>query len=76
MAATPPKSKFDNAAEAKAAMLDIITALEAEEDALIKASQDAGDDQQKKIAALMPKVQTLATPVMEKYGVRVHIHQH
>ena len=56
MAATPPKSKFDNAAEAKAAMLDIITALEADED-FIKASQDAGDDQQKKIAALMPKVQ-------------------
>ena len=67
MAAPPPKSKFDDVAEAKAAMLDIIIALEEKEDELLEASKAAGDDQQKKIAALMPKVQMIAAPVMTKY---------
>ena len=67
MAAPPPKNKFDDASEAKAAMLDLISALEGEEDQLLEAAKNAGDDQQKKIAVLMPKVQMIAAPIMTKY---------
>lgn len=68
MSSSPPKKTFTDAAEAKRAMVEVISTLQKNSVELLKASVDAGEDKQKKIAALMPMVQKMIADVTTAYG--------
>lgn len=67
MAAANPPPSFKTAAEAKSAMVTMVELLSKERAELLKLLEGQ-DTQQKKIAAIMPKMQTLLAPEMEKLG--------
>ena len=66
MAAQPPKT-FTTPAEAKAAMVTMVEILSSNRAELLKLLEGK-DTQQLKIAAIMPEMQKLLAPEMEKLG--------
>jgi len=66
MAGQPPKT-FTTPAEAKAAMVTMVEILSSNREMLLKLLEGK-DTQQLKIAAMMPEMQKLLAPEMEKLG--------
>ena len=64
----PPKTKFTDALEAKKAMHAVILKMQEHQEELLTASNAAGNEQQKKVAALMPLVQKIVAPVISEFG--------
>mmetsp|Transcript_43932 Transcript_43932/g.99344 ORF Transcript_43932/g.99344 Transcript_43932/m.99344 type:complete len:126 (-) Transcript_43932:394-771(-) len=64
----PPPKKFADLAEAKSALLKVITILEANEASIKQLITAAGDDQQKKMMTVVPALQALLGPVLVEFG--------
>lgn len=67
MAAAAPPPSFKTAAEAKSAMATMVELLSTNRADLLK-KLEGQDTQQKKIAAVMPAMQALLAPEMQKLG--------